>query len=542
MIVEHNHNHVFGDKTSFGPIPKPPPRSTSIYHLQQLQQQQHQQRLTIPDHLETLLEHSSLNDDQQPKQQQQQQSLSTTTTTNLFKQVIMRDKTNKMNKIGFRRPKSDIYDLHSHHQQQQLEHNHPIDPSLMDQQQSMEQQQQNNNNNSLDHHGSARPVSMYFGGEHNHIDRPVKHSISRFSAYEISCSNGFGRLDSYLKLDQLGEGSYATVYKGFSNVLNRVVALKEIRLQAEEGAPFTAIREASLLRGLKHANIVTLHDIVHTRQTLILVFEYVDTDLSQYLERHPDGLNPKNVRLFMFQLLRGLSYCHERRILHRDLKPQNLLISEQGELKLADFGLARAKSIPSHTYSNEVVTLWYRPPDVLLGSRNYSTSLDIWGVGCIFIEMICGTPAFPGVRDPTDQLDKIFRVFGTPSKSYWETYQSIITFNCLKNTCYQSQQLGRCFPKLLSITNAETLARKCLSLEPRERIASKDAMKHQFFSELPAKLYQLPDHVPVIYVPGCSLIQENHNFPLSVIKIASKMKGGVGGGGTSGGGKMFNNH
>lgn len=140
--------------------------------------------------------------------------------------------------------------------------------------------------------------------------------------FYLQCSNGFGRLDSYLKLDQLGEGSYATVYKGFSNVLNRVVALKEIRLQAEEGAPFTAIREASLLRELKHANIVTLHDIVHTRQTLILVFEYVDTDLSQYLERHPGGLNANNVRLFMFQLLRGLSYCHERRILHRDLKPQ----------------------------------------------------------------------------------------------------------------------------------------------------------------------------------------------------------------------------
>ncbi|KAH7639746.1 cyclin-dependent kinase 16-like protein [Dermatophagoides farinae] len=535
----HNH-HVFGDisssstttttttppvtattMTKLGPAPKPPPRSTSIYHLQHLQQ--HQLQRLIPDHLETLLEHSSLNDDQ-PQQQPHQPPSSS---SNLFKHVIMRDKTNKM-KANKLRPKSDIYDLHSHHQQQHLEHNHPTDPSSLDhnQQSSISNEQ----NNSVDHHHgggtSGRPVSMYFGGEHG---RPVKHSISRFSAYEISCSNGFGRLDSYLKLDQLGEGSYATVYKGFSNVLNRVVALKEIRLQAEEGAPFTAIREASLLRELKHANIVTLHDIVHTRQTLILVFEYVDTDLSQYLERHPGGLNANNVRLFMFQLLRGLSYCHERRILHRDLKPQNLLISEQGELKLADFGLARAKSIPSHTYSNEVVTLWYRPPDVLLGSRNYSTSLDMWGVGCIFIEMICGSPAFPGVKDPTDQLDKIFRVFGTPQKSYWEEYQSIMTFNCLKNTTYQSQPLGRCFPKLLSIANAETLALKCLALEPRERISSKDAMHHEFFADLSAKLYQLPDHVPVIYVPGCSLFQENHNFPSSVMKIASKMKGGGGG-------------
>uniref|UniRef100_A0A8D9DWS4 cyclin-dependent kinase n=1 Tax=Cacopsylla melanoneura TaxID=428564 RepID=A0A8D9DWS4_9HEMI len=193
----------------------------------------------------------------------------------------------------------------------------------------------------------------------------------RFSAF--GGDSPFGKADAYIKLDQLGEGSYATVFKGYSNLTNQVVALKEIRLQEEEGAPFTAIREASLLKELKHTNIVTLHDIVHTRSTLTFVFEYVHTDLSQYMERHSGGLDHHNVRLFMFQLLRGLSYCHRRRILHRDVKPQNLLISEIGELKLADFGLARAKSVPSHTYSHEVVTLWYRPPDVLL--------MDMWGVG-----------------------------------------------------------------------------------------------------------------------------------------------------------------
>lgn len=159
------------------------------------------------------------------------------------------------------------------------------------------------------------------------------------------------------------------------------------------------------------------------------------------MERHPGGLDHRNVRLFLFQLLRGLSYCHKRRVLHRDVKPQNLLISEMGELKLADFGLARAKSVPSHTYSHEVVTLWYRPPgklvlglgswdyalkcglyvvlDVLLGSTEYSTSLDMWGVGCIFVEMITGMPTFPGIRDTYDQLDKIFKILGTPTEETW---------------------------------------------------------------------------------------------------------------------------
>jgi len=108
------------------------------------------------------------------------------------------------------------------------------------------------------------------------------------------------------------------------------------------------------------------------------------------------GVRASPLQLFLFQLLRGLAYCHARRILHRDLKPQNLLISEVGDLKLADFGLARAKSVPTKTYSNEVVTLWYRPPDVLLGSTEYSGNIDMWGVGCIFFEMACGRPMFPG--------------------------------------------------------------------------------------------------------------------------------------------------
>lgn len=125
----------------------------------------------------------------------------------------------------------------------------------------------------------------------------------------------FGKSEAYIKLEQLGEGSYATVFKGYSHLTNQVVALKEIRLQEEEGAPFTAIREASLLKELKHSNIVTLHDIIHTRETLTFVFEYVHTDLSQYMERYGSGnggLDPRNVKLFLFQLLRGLAYCHRR--------------------------------------------------------------------------------------------------------------------------------------------------------------------------------------------------------------------------------------
>ncbi|CAL1270123.1 unnamed protein product [Larinioides sclopetarius] len=355
-----------------------------------------------------------------------------------------------------------------------------------------------------------RPKSEFFN-----VGDPNKYAKNSTSTYEPSL--GFGRSESYIKLEQLGEGSYATVFKGFSELNNKVVALKEIRLQPEEGAPFTAIREASLLRGLKHANIVTLHDIIHTRETLTFVFEYVHTDLSQYLERHPGGLHPKNIKLFMFQLLRGLAFCHQRRVLHRDLKPQNLLISEVGELKLADFGLARAKSVPSRTYSHEVVTLWYRPPDVLLGSTNYSTSLDMWGVGCIFVEMITGKAAFQGMKDTMDQLDKIFRVIGTPTDDTWDGVTQFPNYKPQKFGHYAPQSLSAAFPRITEINQGENLAHSFLQLQPRLRISATEALRHIYFDELPPKIYDLPEQVSIYTVSGCKMSPEPNNQ--TVIKI-----------------------
>nr|XP_029477186.1 cyclin-dependent kinase 16-like [Oncorhynchus nerka] len=202
------------------------------------------------------------------------------------------------------------------------------------------------------------------------FDKPMSRRLRRASLSEI----GFGKLETYIKLDKLGED-------------------------------------------LKHANIVTLHDIIHTDKCLTLVFEYLEKDLKQYMDDCGSIMSVHNVKIFLFQLLRGLAYCHRRKVLHRDLKPQNLLINDKGELKLADFGLARAKSVPTKTYSNEVVTLWYRPPDVLLGSTEYSTPIDMWGVGCIFYEMMTGRPLFPG-STVEDELHLIFRILGEEFKTY----------------------------------------------------------------------------------------------------------------------------
>uniref|UniRef100_A0A8D0GFV2 Cyclin dependent kinase 15 n=1 Tax=Sphenodon punctatus TaxID=8508 RepID=A0A8D0GFV2_SPHPU len=297
----------------------------------------------------------------------------------------------------------------------------------------------------------------------------------------------FGSASSYLNLKKLCESSYSTVYKGISRINGQLVALKVISMKTEEGVPFTAIREASLLKGLKHANIVVLHDIIQTKETLTLVFEYMHMNLAQYMAQHPGGLHPHNVMLFMFQLLRGLAYINQHHILHRDVKPQNMLLSCLGELKLADFGLARAKSIPSHTYSTEVVTLWYRPPDVLLGATNYSSDLDIWGAGCIFVEMLQGDPLFPGVSSPLEQLEKIWAVLGVPTESTWPGLSKLPNYKPGRISVTDS------YCKLHS--GAEDLALKLLKAFPQERISAQDSLVHCFFSPLPSQVYQLLDVV-----------------------------------------------
>ena len=160
------------------------------------------------------------------------------------------------------------------------------------------------------------------------------------------------------------------------------MALKKIRLEKEDdGVPSTAIREIALLKGLKHPNIVELKDVIYEDETLHLVFEYLEYDIKKYMKEKQktngnQGLSLEEVKSFTYQILHGLAYCHAHRVMHRDLKPQNLLVSSDGIIKLADFGLARAFSLPVKTYTHEVVTLWYRAPEVLLGQKQYSTPLD----------------------------------------------------------------------------------------------------------------------------------------------------------------------
>ncbi|KRZ78216.1 Cyclin-dependent kinase 16, partial [Trichinella papuae] len=349
------------------------------------------------------------------------------------------------------------------------------------------------------------------------LNRPLTRKNRRASLSEI----GFGKLESYQKLEKLGEGTYATVYKGRSRLNDALVALKEIRLEQEEGAPCTAIREVSLLRDLRHANVVTLHDIIYTDKTLTLVFEYLDSDLKQYMDSCGNILSMNNVKIFTFQILRGLAYCHARRVLHRDLKPQNLLINHRGELKLADFGLARAKSVPTKTYSNEVVTLWYRPPDVLLGATDYSTHIDM-GVGCILYEMVTGRPFFRGCT-VDEQLHLIFRALGTPRRPYHADLVEKIEQSQFQFPLYRPEPFINHAPRL-DVDGLDLLA-QLLQFEGRDRIGAKDAMSHSFFCTLPQDVMQLADTESIFTVPGVHLSRDpgrrtctSHDYPYNLMK------------------------
>ncbi|KZV95494.1 Pkinase-domain-containing protein [Exidia glandulosa HHB12029] len=298
-------------------------------------------------------------------------------------------------------------------------------------------------------------------------------------------------MDNYAKLEKVGEGTYGVVYKARDVRTGEIVALKKIRLEAEdEGVPSTAIREISLLKELKDDNIVKLLDIVHQEQKLYLVCEFLDMDLKRYMDTRNTKKDPlllDQVKKFSYQLNLGLLYCHSHRILHRDLKPQNLLIDSSHNLKLADFGLARAFGIPLRTYTHEVVTLWYRAPEVLLGSRHYSTAIDMWSVGCIVAEMVLhGVPLFPGDSE-IDQIFKIFQLLGTPNEDNWEGVTKLPDF---KPTFPQWSARTESFEKMFGGLEKAgiDIIRQMLIYDTSKRLSAKRALLHPYFEDVKSHL------------------------------------------------------
>jgi len=302
-----------------------------------------------------------------------------------------------------------------------------------------------------------------------------------FSIMSTNAKNHSDAITNYERLEKIGEGTYGVVYKARSRVTKELVALKKIRLETdEEGCPSTAVREISILQELRdHPFIVQLRNVLHESGKLYLVFEYLLMDLKKYMDTTNGPIDKQLIKSYTYQICAGIEFCHARRIIHRDLKPQNLLIDNKGLIKLADFGLGRAIGIPIRAYTHEVVTLWYRCPEVLLGGKRYAVGIDTWSIGCIFAEMVNKKPIFQGDSE-IDELFKIFQILGTPTKEVWPEVESLPQFN-EQFPKWRAKDLSKTVPNLCS--NGIDLLKRFLIYDPAHRISARRAMKHPYFND-----------------------------------------------------------
>lgn len=226
---------------------------------------------------------------------------------------------------------------------------------------------------------------------------------------------GCRSVEEFQCLNRIEEGTYGVVYRAKDKRTNEIVALKRLKMEKEkEGFPITSLREINTLLKGQHPNIVTVREIVvgSNMDKIFIVMDYVEHDLKSLMETmkaKKQSFFPGEVKCLTQQLLRAVGHLHDNWILHRDLKTSNLLLSHKGILKVGDFGLAREYGSPLKKYTSLVVTLWYRAPELLLCSPEYSTPIDIWSVGCIFAEFLQMNPLFPG-KTEVDELNKIFKV------------------------------------------------------------------------------------------------------------------------------------
>ncbi|XP_045449529.1 cyclin-dependent kinase 2 [Melitaea cinxia] len=308
-------------------------------------------------------------------------------------------------------------------------------------------------------------------------------------------------MENFSRVEKIGEGTYGVVYKARDRITGNEIALKKIKLENEpEGVPSTALREISVLRELNHPAVVRLLDVLLADTKLFLVFEFLHMDLKRLMDITKGPLKPDLVKSYLKQLLDGVAYCHAHRVLHRDLKPQNLLIDAEGHIKLADFGLARAFGIPVRAYTHEVVTLWYRAPEILLGAKFYSTAVDVWSLACIYAEMASGTTLFPGDSE-IDQLFRVFRALGTPGDEVWPGARLLPDYRAAFPR-WPARDARTLLPAAVrSLPHAAALFEAMLRYEPSERISARSALLHAYLTDA----HLIPPALPVSTITQTSL-------------------------------------
>lgn len=304
------------------------------------------------------------------------------------------------------------------------------------------------------------------------------------------------KADSFEKLDKIGQGTYSSVYRARDLETNRLVALKKVRFanMDPESVRFMA-REIIILRRLDHPNVMKLEGLITSRVSgsLYLIFEYMEHDLAGLAATTEIKFTEAQIKCFMQQLLCGLDHCHSHGILHRDIKGSNLLIDQNGNLKIGDFGLATFFN-QKQPLTSRVVTLWYRPPELLLGATDYGVSVDLWSTGCILAELFAGKPIMPG-RTEVEQLHKIFKFCGSPSEEYWKK-SKLPHATIFKPQHPYKRIVAETFKDFP--TSALALLEVLLAIEPERRGTASSALQSEFFTTkpLPCDPSTLPKYAP----------------------------------------------
>lgn len=304
--------------------------------------------------------------------------------------------------------------------------------------------------------------------------------------------------NTFERLHKIGQGTYSTVYKARDVTNQKIVALKRVRFDNldPESVKFMA-REIHILRRLDHPNIIKLEGLItsETSRSLYLVFEYMEHDLTGLASNPSIKFSEPQLKCYMHQLLSGLDHCHSHGVLHRDIKGSNLLIDNNGVLKIADFGLANVfdahLNIP---LTSRVVTLWYRPPELLLGANHYGVAVDLWSTGCILGELYTGRPILPG-KTEVEQLHRIFKLCGSPSEDYW------LKLRLPHSTVFKPpHHYRRCVADTFKeySSTALKLIETLLSVDPSNRGTAAAALKSEFFTSepLPCDPSSLPKYPP----------------------------------------------
>ncbi|NXC22121.1 CDK10 kinase, partial [Corythaeola cristata] len=306
--------------------------------------------------------------------------------------------------------------------------------------------------------------------------------------FEVPAADRLGRCRSvkeFEKLNRIGEGTYGIVYRARDTLTDETVALKKVRMDNEkDGMPISSLREITLLLQLRHPNIVELKEVVvgNHLESIFLVMGYCEQDLASLLENMQTPFSEAQVKCIILQVLKGLQYLHENYVIHRDLKVSNLLMTDKGCVKIADFGLARTYGMPPEPMTPKVVTLWYRAPELLLGMTTQTTSIDMWAAGCILAELLAHKPLLPGTSE-IHQIDLIVQLLGTPNENIWPGFSRLplVSQYTLRKQPYNN--LKHKFPWLSEA--GLRLLNFLFMYDPKKRATAKDCLESSYFKEKP---------------------------------------------------------